>query len=155
MERANSFHRGATGSASASGSGSATTSSADSAAAAAVTPKEAIIAIVDPFSTGAHLAAQASRLGYNVVRVFSIWDSPVAALVQEGVTTDYFATLQFDDRMEDSDAATDAVSIIHIYVCPDLRIIIYKCINAYLDCERSACAASAGGCGDPGRRDGR
>jgi hypothetical protein len=81
---------------------------------------------VDPFSTGAHLAAQASRLGYNVVRVFSIWDSPVAALVQEGVTTDYFASLQFDDRMEDIDAATDAVSmaVTFIHTCIHMIFMI-------------------------------
>ncbi len=33
-------------------------------------------AIVDPFSTGAHLAAEVCKRGYKCVRVFSIWDSP-------------------------------------------------------------------------------
>ena len=70
---------------------------------------DGIVVVVDPFSTGAQLAAQAGRLGYKVVRVFSIWDSPVAALIQEGVTVDYFATVQHNDQNPDIDAATDAV----------------------------------------------
>ena len=39
------------------------------------------IGVVDPFSTGAHLAADAAAMGYRVIRILSIWDSPVAALV--------------------------------------------------------------------------
>jgi hypothetical protein len=72
-------------------------------------PTDGIVAVVDPFSTGAHLAAQAAKLGYKVVRVFSIWDSPVAALIQEGVNVDYFATIQHNDQNPNQDAATDAV----------------------------------------------
>ncbi|CAM9358694.1 unnamed protein product, partial [Ectocarpus fasciculatus] len=66
-----------------------------------------LVAVVDPFSTGAQLAAQAAKLGYGVVRVFSIWDSPVAALIQEGVTVDYFATVQFNDQDPNVDEATN------------------------------------------------
>ena len=39
------------------------------------------VGVVDPFSTGAHLAADAAAMGYRVIRILSIWDSPVAALV--------------------------------------------------------------------------
>ena len=44
------------------------------------------------------------------MRVFSIWDSPVAYLVQEGVTVEYVATLQFNDRNPDEDLATNDVA---------------------------------------------
>jgi hypothetical protein len=47
---------------------------------------------------------------YKCVRVFSIWDSPVAYLVQEGVTVEYVATLQFNDRNPDEDLATNDVA---------------------------------------------
>lgn len=70
-------------------------------------PREGLVAIVDPFSTGAHLAAQAAKLGYGVIRVFSVWDSPVAALIQEGVTVDFFATVQFNDQAPDLNEATN------------------------------------------------
>jgi hypothetical protein len=66
-----------------------------------------LVAVVDPFSTGAQLAAQAAKLGYGVVRVLSIWDSPVAALIQDGVTVDYFATVQFNDQDPSEDDATN------------------------------------------------
>ena len=56
------------------------------------------VAVVDPFSTGAHLAAAVNKAGYHCIRVFSIWDSPVASLVQEGLDVDYCATVQHDDR---------------------------------------------------------
>jgi hypothetical protein len=63
------------------------------------------VAVVDPFSTGAHLAALVCARGYKCVRVFSIWDSPVASLVQEGIVVEYAATLQHNDRLTDQDAA--------------------------------------------------
>ena len=63
------------------------------------------VAIVDPFSTGAHLAASVCKQGYKCVRVFSVWDSPIAALVQEGVTCDFSATIQHNDRLKDQDAS--------------------------------------------------
>ena len=73
----------------------------------AADPTLGLVAVVDPFSMGAQLAAQAAKLGYGVVRVFSIWDSPVAALIQEGVTVDYFATVQFNDQDPNIDEATN------------------------------------------------
>mmetsp|Transcript_8797 Transcript_8797/g.13163 ORF Transcript_8797/g.13163 Transcript_8797/m.13163 type:complete len:979 (-) Transcript_8797:119-3055(-) len=63
------------------------------------------IAVVDPFSTGAHLAAQVAAAGYRVVKILSIWDSPVAALVEEGLVVEYCATLQFNDLNPNHEAA--------------------------------------------------
>lgn len=63
------------------------------------------IVIVDPFSTGAHLAAEACRRGYLCVRVLSVWDSPVAALVQAGLHVDFSATIQHNDRNANQDDA--------------------------------------------------
>ena len=39
------------------------------------------VVIVDPFSTGANLAATAAKWGYRVILVFSEMDSPVAKMV--------------------------------------------------------------------------
>ncbi len=73
--------------------------------------KGAVI-IVDPFSTGAHLALAVCNAGFKCARVFSIWDSPVAALVQEGIAAEFCATLQHNDQLEDQDAATDEVMVV-------------------------------------------
>ena len=69
--------------------------------------KSAIV-IVDPFSTAAHLAAAVCAAGYKCVRVLSMWDSPVAALVQKGLQIDYAATVQHNDRLADQEEATQA-----------------------------------------------
>ena len=72
----------------------------------ALKEKEGAIAVVDPFSTGAHLVAEAIKQGYKVVRILSSWDSPVAALVMSGFKTlDYSATVQHNDRETDEDKA--------------------------------------------------
>lgn len=36
--------------------------------------------------------------GYRCIRVFSVMDSPVAKLVQEGTVLEFDATFQLDDR---------------------------------------------------------
>ena len=66
--------------------------------------KSAVV-IVDPFSTGAHLADLVCSSGYKCVRVLSMWDSPVAALVQKGLTTDFAASVQHNDRLADQEEA--------------------------------------------------
>lgn len=71
---------------------------------------EGAVVLVDPFSTGLHVAAQSAKYGMKVVRVFSIWDSPVAALVNKSVHVDFCATVQHNDTLEDQDAATNDVS---------------------------------------------
>lgn len=67
------------------------------------------VAVVDPFSTGAHLAKKIVDLGFRCVRIFSIWDSPVAALIQEGINVEFDATLQYNDGLSDQDEATNEV----------------------------------------------
>ncbi|CAM9387864.1 unnamed protein product, partial [Phaeothamnion confervicola] len=59
------------------------------------------VVVVDPFSSGALLAQRAVAEGYHCIRVFSELDSPVAKLVQEGMSLDFDATFQFDDRAPD------------------------------------------------------
>lgn len=73
------------------------------------------VVIVDPFSTGAHLAAAVCAAGYKCARVFSIWDSPVAALVQHGISAEFCATIQYDDQNSDQDAATNEVVYILLH----------------------------------------
>ena len=87
-------------------------------------PDAPAIVIVDPFSTGAHLAAAVTNAGYKCIRVFSIWDSPVAALVQEGLVLDFSATLQHNDRSADQDAATnDTLAALRALPFPVLAVI--------------------------------
>ena len=65
-----------------------------------------VIFVVDPFSTGAHLACAISDAGYKCGRIFSTWNSPVAALVQEGLMLPEFcATIQFNDNGLDRESA--------------------------------------------------
>jgi hypothetical protein len=66
---------------------------------------ESAIVIVDPFSTGAHLASEVCKEGYKCVRVFSIWDSPVAVLIQQGLEINYTATIQHNDKLNDEERA--------------------------------------------------
>lgn len=77
-----------------------------------ITLKDEIIVIVDPFSTGAHLAAEVCKQGYRCARVFSVWDSPVAALVQKGLKIDFCATIQFNDRLPEHEIAVIEVSLL-------------------------------------------
>ncbi len=63
------------------------------------------VVIVDPFSTGANLAAMASDWGYQVILVFSEKDSPVAKLVAEGTTVTPMLLLQHDSRDRDQERA--------------------------------------------------
>jgi hypothetical protein len=75
------------------------------------------IAVVDPFSTGAHLAKQVALAGYKVVRILSIWDSPVAALVEKGLVVEYCATLQFNDLNPNPEAAMAEVTDSAVRLC--------------------------------------
>ena len=55
------------------------------------------VVVVDPFSTGALLARKAAELGYEVVRVLSDGDSPIASFVSEGLSVDFVATVTISD----------------------------------------------------------
>ena len=80
--------------------------------------------IVDPFSTGAHLAAAVCAAGYKCARVFSIWDSPVAALVQQGLALDFSATIQHNDNLPNQDLATDeTVAMLRALPFPIVAVI--------------------------------
>lgn len=71
---------------------------------------EGVVAVVDPFSTGAHLANEIRKKGFKCARVLSAWDSPVASLVMEGLgDVDFCATVQHNDRMEEQDIAVQQV----------------------------------------------
>ena len=61
--------------------------------------------VVDPFSTGAHLAREVTRCGMKCIRLFSIWDSPVAALIQQGLEVEYCATVQHNNNLADQTEA--------------------------------------------------
>ncbi|CAN0142498.1 unnamed protein product, partial [Ectocarpus sp. 4 AP-2014] len=75
-------------------------------AAAKVRARDAkAVVIVDPFSSGALLAKRVIAEGYRCVRVFSVMDSPVAKLVQEGTVLEFDATFQLDDRSPDPEAS--------------------------------------------------
>ncbi len=49
-------------------------------------------------------------------RVFSIWNSPVAALVQEGINVEFSATIQHNDQIDDQDAATNEVYFLALII---------------------------------------
>lgn len=103
---------------------------------------EGAIAVVDPFSTGAHLASQIVRQGVKCVSILSIWDSPVASLVQDNVECEFCATIQHNDREEDQNAATNAVRYL---ICMSFDLSI----NLYLDCESIVGVAISHYCSNP------
>jgi hypothetical protein len=63
------------------------------------------VVIVDPFSTGANLAAMASSWGYQIILIFSELDSPVAKLVAEGATVQPMLLIQHNSRDRDQERA--------------------------------------------------
>ena len=65
-----------------------------------------VVVVVDPFSTGAQLAAQVAKRGFGLCMVLAERDSPVAELVVEAVDQrDILASVQHDDAKEDQGAA--------------------------------------------------
>lgn len=114
------------------------------------------IVIVDPFSTGIHLAKEVVNAGYKCARVFSIWDSPVAALVQKGIDVDFCATIQHNDTSGAIDAAINEVRVFisqstgihgrahHIFLPPKIP---------HSDCGFPAFSAFRNYCRDPWGRD--
>ena len=63
------------------------------------------VVIVDPFSTGANLAAMAASWGYRVILVFSEIDSPVAKLVAEGMALVPMLLIQHNSKDLDKERA--------------------------------------------------
>lgn len=70
-------------------------------------PRDGMVVIVDPFSTGLHLAAQAAKYGLKVARVFSIWNSPISSLVQQGIEVDFCASIQHNNTHPDANKAVE------------------------------------------------
>lgn len=90
---------------------------------------EGVVAVVDPFSTGAHLANEIRKKGFKCARVLSAWDSPVASLVMEGLgDVDFCATIQHNDRLEEQDIAIQQVIIL-----PNYPFVIFL-IKRFIDC---------------------
>jgi biotin carboxylase len=71
-------------------------------------PVTGAVVIVDPFSSGAHLAAMVVKWGFKLILVFSERDSPVAALISKGANN-FKPTLliQHDATNPDQDAAVE------------------------------------------------
>eukprot|EP00904_Undaria_pinnatifida_P012537 jgi/Undpi1/8413/HiC_scaffold_25.g10881.m1 len=63
------------------------------------------VVVVDPFSSGAVLAKRVIAEGYRCIRLFSVIDSPMAKLIQEGTVLEFDATFQFDARSLDPEGA--------------------------------------------------
>jgi biotin carboxylase len=86
---------------------------------------EGAVVIVDPFSTGAFLASEVRKRGVKCARVLSAWDSPVASLVAEGVSSiDFCATIQHNDRLSDQDlAVSQTVEALQDLPFPILAVI--------------------------------
>jgi hypothetical protein len=72
--------------------------------------KGGIIAIVDPFSTGATLSVAVADAGYKCVRVLSDWDNPIASMIDSTLKNlEFYATVQYDNRNPDADKAVSEV----------------------------------------------
>lgn len=63
------------------------------------------IVVVDPFSSGANLAAMVVGMGYRLVLVFAEMDSPVAKLVAKGTTLTPTLMIQHNNADADQDSA--------------------------------------------------
>jgi hypothetical protein len=61
-------------------------------------PTLGTVAVVDPFSTGANLAAMVVKMGYKLLLVFSEVDSPVANLVASDATLNSKTSIYHDPR---------------------------------------------------------
>jgi biotin carboxylase len=53
------------------------------------------------------LAVEVVKRGFKCVRIFSVWDSPLTSLVQQGVDVEFDATVQYNDTSTDTDASTN------------------------------------------------
>lgn len=68
-------------------------------------PMIGAVVIVDPFSTGANMAAQVLKWGYKLILIFSEIDSPVAKLVAKGTNVNPTLLIQHNNRNPDQEAA--------------------------------------------------
>ncbi|RYH31113.1 ATP-grasp domain-containing protein [archaeon] len=68
-------------------------------------PSIGAVVVVDPFSTGANIAATVLKWGYKLILIFSEKDSPVAKLVAKGAHVKPTLLIQHDNRNPNQDAA--------------------------------------------------
>ena len=87
-------------------------------------PTVGAIVVVDPFSTGAHLAALVLKWGYKLILVFSELDGHVANLVAKGNHVNPTLLIQHDSKNTDTEAALqETLSKIENEGSPVLAII--------------------------------
>lgn len=63
------------------------------------------VVIVDPFSSGANMAAMAMKWGYRVILVFSVYDNPMGKLMAQDAGAETMLLIQHDNRMHDQKVA--------------------------------------------------
>ena len=68
-------------------------------------PSIGAVVVVDPFSTGANIAAMVLKWGYKLILIFSEKDSPVAKLVAKGANVKPTLLIQHDSRNPNQEAA--------------------------------------------------
>lgn len=68
-------------------------------------PTIGAVVVVDPFSTGANLAAMVLKYGYKLIMVFSELDSPVSKLVAKGSNMNPTLMIQHNNRHANQDEA--------------------------------------------------
>ena len=79
--------------------------------------KNSVIVIVDPVSTGVHLAATVCAMGYRCARIFSSWNSPLASLfLNDEILPDYCATIQHNDSIENQGNSISEVIYTFIFI---------------------------------------
>ena len=82
------------------------------------------VVIVDPFSSGANLAAMVVGMGYRLVLVFSEMDSPVAKLVAKGTTLTPTLMVQHNNTDPDQDRAiAQTLAALKSFSAPVLAIL--------------------------------
>lgn len=68
-------------------------------------PSIGAVVVVDPFSTGANLAALVLKYGYKLILIFSELDSPVSKLVAKGTSVNPTLLIQHDNTNANQDEA--------------------------------------------------
>lgn len=87
-------------------------------------PTQGAVVVVDPFSTGANIAATIIKMGYKLILVFSESNSPVAKLVSKSTSYQPTLLIQHDDTNPNQDEAMKkTLKLIHDQGAPVLAII--------------------------------
>jgi biotin carboxylase len=70
-------------------------------------PPTGAVVVVDPFSSGANLAAMVAKMGYKLIMLFSELDSAITGLVSAGAKVTPQATIQHDNLSANQEAAVE------------------------------------------------